>query len=1379
MLDTQKPKPYTILIIDDHQQDRALYRAFLKQDLQYSYHIIEAGAHSQPSILLQQGFPDAILLSVSSSYLKNVLEILSYLKLHEQRMNIPVILLTDQEDLALVSEAMQHGAYDCLGKATLNPATLCRAVQNVIERSRLVRQLEQSRDEQRLIWDIASRIRRSLNLEEVLQAVVNEVRQLLKADRVVVFRFAPDMSGKIAAESVLPEWASTLNVEIDDTCFQANFGGPYQQGQKKAITNIYTAGLDPCHIQMLEQFQVQANLVVPILLFEGINPDSSKVGQENAQLWGVLIAHQCSAPRQWQNSELDLLDQLAGQISIAIQQATALERAQTEIAERQRAEEEIQRSRNFLQAMIDYLPVAVCVKETKAESFGAFKLWNRASEQLFGFAARDVLEKTDYDLFPKLQANHFREKDQEAIIQGVAVSTPEELVNCQNLGQRLLRTIRIPVQGESNEPEYLLCIAEDITERQRAQVALKKREQLLTALVKIQQELLDLEQDEDVYSKVLELLGSASGATCISIHEKRKEKSPITQVYQRATWQSDSNQIEWNTALTDESFDETSVRVFPPRWMKTLESGEIIAGCLHTFSRSEQAFLAPQNVAAILIIPLMIEGDFFGFIRFDQHQETIFWETLEIDFIRAAVVAISLALEQKRATVALGRSQRRYAALAAAAPVGIFRTNAKGHCLYVNDRYCEIAGIDTQDALGIGWSRVIHEGDRHRVLAAWNRSMNQQVPFSAECRFQREDGIVWVWSQVVPERDKQGNVIGYIGTIGDITNRKNAEQALQRLNLELEQHVEQRTVELTQTNQQLIEEITEHQKTEAALSLRVERLNKLYHLVIAINRAPTIEKIYTAALNGMCHILKTSCVAVLVPDACGIPRYQASLGISEEYKKVIESYLETSNKQIDSKTVIIADSQEEAGVESLDLMREAEGIKASASFPIRYQGRHLGKIVIYYDAPHQFTAEEIKLAKTITTYVATAITRKQGEEVLQQTNNQLAVINSELARATRLKDEFLANMSHELRTPLNAILGMSDGLLDEMYGLLNDQQKKSISIIERSGKHLLDLINDILDLAKIESGKIELQITSVSVKSLCESSLSFIRQMALAKGIQVATEIPETAGSVLVDDRRFRQALINLLSNAVKFTDAGGRIVLEVQPDLKSQSIYFSVTDTGIGIAPENIEKLFQSFVQIDSDLDRKYAGTGLGLALVRQIVELHHGEITVESQVGQGSQFRIRLPYSIPESNTLLPEIERFPLYCADDITSIVSSDPPLILLAEDNEENTIVFSDYLSSQGYQLMVAKDGLQAVQLAKACTPNLILMDIQMPRMDGLTAIQHIRQDFTLSEVPIIALTALAMPGDRERCIAIGATQYMAKPVKLRELVQAVQQLVRN
>lgn len=257
---------------------------------------------------------------------------------------------------------------------------------------------------------------------------------------------------------------------------------------------------------------------------------------------------------------------------------------------------------------------------------------------------------------------------------------------------------------------------------------------------------------------------------------------------------------------------------------------------------------------------------------------------------------------------------------------------------------------------------------------------------------------------------------------------------------------------------------------------------------------------------------------------------------------------------------------------------------------------------------------------------------KQVEAALHDANERLELTNAELQRATRLKDEFLATMSHELRTPMNAILGMSEMLQEEILGPLNPRQLNSISTIERSGEHLLSLINDILDVSKISAGKLELNIDKTALAQLCEASLLFVKQKAFEKQIQIDTHLPAELESIWVDDRRMRQVLINLLTNAVKFTPHGGNVTLTVSLqsmplDKGSYELCFAITDTGIGINQTDIAKLFQPFIQIDSSLNRQYEGTGLGLMLVKQIVELHGGRVLIESEVGKGSCFSLVIP--------------------------------------------------------------------------------------------------------------------------------------------------------
>ncbi|WP_434685742.1 CBS domain-containing protein [Pseudanabaena minima] len=469
-------------------------------------------------------------------------------------------------------------------------------------------------------------------------------------------------------------------------------------------------------------------------------------------------------------------------------------------------------------------------------------------------------------------------------------------------------------------------------------------------------------------------------------------------------------------------------------------------------------------------------------------------------------------------------------------------------------------------------------------------------------------------------------------------------------------------------------------------------------------------------------------------------------------------------------------------------------VRANLVIPILRGNNLWGLLCIHQCAnTRQWQDHEINLVQQIANQLTIAIQQaslyEQSQQEIaerKQAQQQLTETNQQLARATRLKDEFLANMSHELRTPLNSILGMNEALQDEIFGSINERQLKALQTIESSSKHLLELINDILDVAKIESGQVTLELTATDLDSLCKSSIAFIKQQALTKRIQLIPRIPKNLPEIMLDERRIRQVLINLLNNAVKFTLEGGTITLEVsQVQLESSTtnltplnyIKIAVIDTGIGISAENIQKLFQPFMQIDSALNRQYTGTGLGLALVKRIVEIHGGTVELTSEVGVGSCFAINLPINVGD-----PAIEEQTEQDSSGQSQIGQSQTeelisPLILLAEDNEASIATFSTYLEAKGYRILLATDGQKAIDLAKAEQPDLILMDIQMPVMDGLEAIKQIRLDANLVNIPIIALTALAMAGDRERCLAAGANEYISKPIKLKQLATVMQQLL--
>lgn len=472
-----------------------------------------------------------------------------------------------------------------------------------------------------------------------------------------------------------------------------------------------------------------------------------------------------------------------------------------------------------------------------------------------------------------------------------------------------------------------------------------------------------------------------------------------------------------------------------------------------------------------------------------------------------------------------------------------------------------------------------------------------------------------------------------------------------------------------------------------------------------------------------------------------------------------------------ARTITVNDASKDPRVKEFwrELL-DPQNIVSVIDAPIWVGGEVVG--MVFHEqvgVPRQWKLSEQNFAGSITDFVALTLEvcdRHRAEVALRQAKETAEVAN--LA-----KSAFLANMSHELRTPLNSILGITEALQDEVCGPVTEEQHKSLSTLENSGKHLLALINDILDLAKIESGKMELELAPTSVRKLCESSLIFVKQQAFKKNIRLNSQIEENIG-IQVDERRIRQLLINLLSNAVKFTPNGGEVRLEVTTQIddntdKIKTIQLSVVDTGIGITQENLSNLFQPFVQVENSYTRRYAGTGLGLSLVKRIAELHGGSVAVESEVNKGSRFTVTLPWQEPARQTreLAQEAK---MQRRETVESGNTSCEPLILLAEDNEANVLTITQYLKAYGYRIVLANNGQEAVEIAKTQRPQLILMDVQMPEMDGLEATRQIRQDADIASIPIIALTSFAMRSDKEQIMAVGVDSYMPKPVSLKELV---------
>ncbi len=834
---------------------------------------------------------------------------------------------------------------------------------------------------------------------------------------------------------------------------------------------------------------------------------------------------------------------------------------------------------------------------------------------------------------------------------------------------------------------------------------------------------------------------------------------------------------------------------------------------------------------------------------------------------------------RKRTEDALQTSKERYRHLLETTNVIPWEAEPRAHgFIYVGPQCVKLLGYPREAWYQENfWLDHVLAEDRERVAQLCREQAQQHTEYDLEYRMIAADGrVFWFHDLVSVMRGEDGPEM-LRGFLIDITERKRARDALleSQARLTLLNHLAKHIASGT-----LFEDIVAH--TVAELGRYFAQVRVFY---AALNDEGQLRVLQSLEPPGMPSL------AGLVADLSMAPACLASLRRREP--------------------VVVPELEQDERVAPLRDFLATKHTRALLHVPIHEADKLVGVLGFDSPAPGTWSDHELNTLREITEYLAIAHKdarmQQERKKLEEERAAALSMANAELARAARTKDEFLASMSHELRTPLNAVLGISEALREQVYGATNEKQQAALRHLEESGQHLLVLINDILDLSKIEAGKLRLEIAPVAVEAVCSASLRLFTQMALEKRLKISFEQDEQVTLILADERRLKQILVNLLSNAVKFTPAGGEIGLEVAGDAKKGVVRFSIRDTGIGIAMIDIVKLFQPFVQLDSTLARQYSGTGLGLVLVHRMVELHGGGVVVESEPDKGSRFTVMLPWlkpvaatpaesAEPEEPALAkeglfhhaliideesPEIDKLQKYLReleldtqicppheevvaailrampdiiflnivladplgwqvltqlklDPRTQVIpviiiserdaraqglslgaaeflskpvsreqlqwvlskvafewparvaqhaatvetvqaaTGEPTHILLVEDSESNINTLFDYLMARRYRVQVARSGREVLQRVQKEKFDLVLMDIRLPGENGLEIISRMKSEGDLRAIPVIALTALAMPGDRERCLEAGANDYLSKPVSMKDLVEAIE-----
>jgi diguanylate cyclase (GGDEF)-like protein len=479
----------------------------------------------------------------------------------------------------------------------------------------------------------------------------------------------------------------------------------------------------------------------------------------------------------------------------------------------------------------------------------------------------------------------------------------------------------------------------------------------------------------------------------------------------------------------------------------------------------------------------------------------------------------------------------------------------------------------------------------------------------------------------------------------------------------------------------------------------------------------------------------------------------------------------------------------------------SEKIRSLIACPVILKGEVAGILFIDDFKPRQFSERQKQslnlLADLTGIFIGSsrrendlkkAIEDKTGEiealklgiekKVLERTE-ELQKMNSKLEYANQLKGSFIANMNHELRTPLNSIIGFSDVLLDRTFGDLTDNQERYLRNIFTSGKHLLELINNVLDIAKIEAGKFEMIYETFLVDDVINEVINVMKPLAENKFIEIFISIEEGISTITADRVKLKQILYNLLSNAIKFTPEGGTVKVAVageMPDKEYQGnipggefVRFSVQDTGIGISPEDRGKIFDEFEQASTSFSKKYEGVGLGLALTRKLVELHGGKITVESNLGEGSTFTFLLPVSSPVTEAAASEnIEAVSLNFP-----WMKEEAPLILIVEDDLSTAELLTLHLTQAGYKVSHAFNGEEALEKARNLKPFAITLDILLPKKDGWEVLQELKSDPRTAEIPVIIHSIV---DNKDLAFALGATDYLLKPLDKEALLTKLEDI---
>jgi PAS domain S-box-containing protein len=641
-------------------------------------------------------------------------------------------------------------------------------------------------------------------------------------------------------------------------------------------------------------------------------------------------------------------------------------------------------------------------------------------------------------------------------------------------------------------------------------------------------------------------------------------------------------------------------------------------------------------------------------------------------------------------------------------------------------------GYSSAEAVGRNIALIIPEDrlDEEREVLARVRRGERMHHFET-LRRAKDGRILEISLTVSPVRDGTGRIVGASKIARDITGRREAERFL---------------------------------------ATTIERLEILYRLTDEVGRAKSLEEVCEAAVEA---IMATGAAraSVLTFDGAGVMRFCAWKNLSDAYRAAVDGHSPWAPDTLFPRPILIEDVATDPSLGALRDVVLGEGIGALAFIPLASQGRLLGKFMIYYDAPHAFSSMEVQLAEGIAQHVAFGVSRVISDAAFEDLLAREQAARREADSANRSKDEFLAVLSHELRTPLNAIIGWARMLRGGVLGEL--ERSRAIEVIERNASLQGQLIGDLLDVSRIAAHKMEIAREPVDLGLVARQAVESITADVAAKSLHLHVELAEAAGEVLGDARRLQQIFSNLLLNAIKFTPEKGRIDLKLVRHEASARVI--VADTGEGIEPALLPRIFSPFEQGDASTTRKHGGLGLGLAIVKQLVELHGGTIRAESEgPGKGATFTVDLPVLAVRVG-IRPSAAAGPP-SADDHHPLRGR---RLLIVDDQQDARDLLAFVLTRFGAEVHVAESGADALELLMAQEFDVLLSDIAMPELDGYAFIRQVRAAGTRTDRPLRAVAVTAHTGAEvwRQTLAAGFDACATKPVDANELLELLERLL--